>query len=324
MLKDPEKRAAYYDPPRREAGSRARASRRRPAGTRASSSPAGGAAPAATPARLATSQSLFGAARAAAMLMAGASRVRRVPPGAASDATFARVEVSLEEAYHAAASTRSRCWPPTRRDGARTRQRTLDVARPAGAHRGQQHPPAPARAAERMGQACGRAPSTSRSRCRPHPLFRAEGRDVRLDVPVAPWGGGAGRARCPRPSAARSRTAVRNPAGSGAAAMRLEGRGLPGSPAGDQYLHLQVGRAAAAQRRRARLYEQMREDGLGFRPARAAAPAGPHDAHAPSPARAEPARPGEPGLAGRASRVFDVPHADCTVIELVEVRRRRA
>ena len=72
-----------------------------------------------------------------------------------------------------------------------------------------------------------------------HPLFRAEGRDVHLKLPVAPWEAALG-ATVSVPTLG-GKVDLKVPRGSRAGrTLRLKGRGLPGRPNGDQYVALEI------------------------------------------------------------------------------------
>ena len=72
-----------------------------------------------------------------------------------------------------------------------------------------------------------------------HPLFRAEGRDVHLKLPVAPWEAALG-ATVAVPTLG-GKVDLKVPRGSRAGrTLRLKGRGLPGQPNGDQYVALEI------------------------------------------------------------------------------------
>jgi curved DNA-binding protein len=73
----------------------------------------------------------------------------------------------------------------------------------------------------------------------PHPLYRPEGRDLHLELPVAPWEAALGASvRVPTPDGAVD---LKIPAGSKAGSrMRLRGRGLPSATPGDLYVTLQI------------------------------------------------------------------------------------
>jgi curved DNA-binding protein len=74
---------------------------------------------------------------------------------------------------------------------------------------------------------------------RPHPLFRLEARDVHVQLPVAPWEAALGETVAV-PTLGGS-VEMKLPAGARAGQrLRLRGRGLPGQPAGDQYVTLAI------------------------------------------------------------------------------------
>lgn len=73
----------------------------------------------------------------------------------------------------------------------------------------------------------------------PHALYRAEGRDLHRDLPVAPWEAALG-ARLPLATPG-GEVELRIPAGSRAGTrLRLRGRGLPAREPGDLYVTLQI------------------------------------------------------------------------------------
>src|ERR1700722_3026145 len=73
----------------------------------------------------------------------------------------------------------------------------------------------------------------------PHPLYRVDGRDLYLDLPVAPWEAALGAViQTPTPAGTVD---LKIPAGSHAGSkLRLKGRGIPASPSGDFYVVLQI------------------------------------------------------------------------------------
>jgi curved DNA-binding protein len=73
----------------------------------------------------------------------------------------------------------------------------------------------------------------------PHPLYKVDGRDLYLELPVAPWEAALGAAvKTPTPSGTVD---LKIPAGSHAGGkLRLKGRGIPASPPGDFYVVLQI------------------------------------------------------------------------------------
>jgi curved DNA-binding protein len=73
----------------------------------------------------------------------------------------------------------------------------------------------------------------------PHPLYRPDGRDLYLDLPVAPWEAALGASvKAPTPGGLVD---LKIPAGSHAGTkLRLRGRGIPATPPGDLYVVLQI------------------------------------------------------------------------------------
>lgn len=73
----------------------------------------------------------------------------------------------------------------------------------------------------------------------PHRLYRIDGRDLYLSLPVAPWEAALGATiATPTPS---GEVQLKVPAGSkGTGKLRLKGRGIPASPPGDLYAVLEV------------------------------------------------------------------------------------
>lgn len=96
----------------------------------------------------------------------------------------------------------------------------------------------------------------------PHPLYRVEARDVFLTLPLAPWEAALGATvNAPTPTGT-----VKVPPGSQSGqSLRLKGRGLPGDPAGDCYLVLQVVLPKADTPRAQQIYRSMAET-LAFNP----------------------------------------------------------
>lgn len=98
----------------------------------------------------------------------------------------------------------------------------------------------------------------------PHPLYRVEARDVFLTLPLAPWEAALGATiNAPTPTGT---VKVKVPPGSQSGqSLRLKGRGLPGDPAGDCYLVLQVVLPKADTPQAQQLYRTMAET-LAFNP----------------------------------------------------------
>jgi curved DNA-binding protein len=100
---------------------------------------------------------------------------------------------------------------------------------------------------------------------RPHRLYKADGRDITLSLPIAPWEAALG-ATVPTPTLAGP-VELRIPAGAKAGQrMRLKGRGLPGTPPGDQYVELKIVTPPADSPAARELYERMQREMAGFDP----------------------------------------------------------
>jgi len=99
---------------------------------------------------------------------------------------------------------------------------------------------------------------------KPDPHYRVEQRDVYRTVPVTPWEAALGASiEAPTPS---GNVQVKVPAGSQTGRkLRLKGRGIPGEPAGDLYLVLEVVLPPANSDKARQLYETMAQE-LAFNP----------------------------------------------------------
>lgn len=155
------------------------------------------------------------------------------------------VEVSIPEAY----------------SGARRRvtvndeghARLIDVHVPAGVTDGQ---------ALRIGS--GRKSFLLRVKLLPHPVFSLDGRDVHVELPLAPWEAALG-AKIPVPTLGGT-VELTVPAGAQAGQkLRLRGRGFPGTPAGDQFVALKIVTPAAHTPQAKQAYERMKRE-LNFDP----------------------------------------------------------
>ena len=99
----------------------------------------------------------------------------------------------------------------------------------------------------------------------PHPRYQANGRDLLVDLPVAPWEAALGSV-IPVPLPDGSLLKVRIPAGAQSGRqLVVHGRGIPGNPPGDLELTVRVVLPPADTARAKELYETMARD-LGFDP----------------------------------------------------------
>jgi curved DNA-binding protein len=178
----------------------------------------------------------------------------RVRPGRRGQDTSAQVEIALEEAFAGTQRTLSLQRSEVGADGrpqARTQQ--LRVKIPAGVTDGQQ-----IRVAGQGAQGFGGANGDLflRVKIAPHRWFRLEGRDVWLDLPVTPWEAAlGGSVRIPTLA---GKVDMRIPKGSQSGKeLRLKGKGLPGTPPGDQRLVLKIVTPEAHTEEQENLYREM-------------------------------------------------------------------
>jgi len=139
-----------------------------------------------------------------------------------------------------------------------TRERTLRVKIPKGIKRGQQ-----IRLAG-QGSGSGEGDLYLEVEFKPHPIYRVEGKDIHLTLPVAPWEAALGaKVKVPTPAGVIDLTI---PAGSRSGSqLRLKGRGIPGATAGDLYAQLQLVLPPVDSEEAKALYRQM-EQQLAFNP----------------------------------------------------------
>lgn len=152
--------------------------------------------------------------------------------------THAKILIDLEDAYRGANRTVTLKHTELGPDGRpRVIDRSLKVSIPKGVRQGQQ-----IRLAGQGGAGVGGGKPGDlylEIEFRTHPVYHAEGRDVLVELPVAPWEATLGATvKAPTPSGTVD---LKVPPGSKAGRkLRLKGRGLPGKEAGDLYIVLQV------------------------------------------------------------------------------------
>lgn len=90
----------------------------------------------------------------------------------------------------------------------------------------------------------------------PHAYFHLHGKNIHLKIPVAPWEAALGATIQVPTLAGAVKVKIPKLAQSGSQ-MRLKGRGLPGNPAGDQLLTLEIVNPPAMDAPMIKLYEQI-------------------------------------------------------------------
>jgi len=170
----------------------------------------------------------------------------------------AKIMIDLEDAFHGAERSISLRIPELDPRGRLVaRERTLSVKIPKGISRGQQ-----IRLRGQGSPGYGQSPAGNlylQVDFKPHRLFRSEGRDIYLTLPIAPWEAALG-ASVSVPTLG-GRVDMKIPAGSQSGRkLRLKGRGLPGQPTGEQYVILQIQTPKADTEATKQLYRRMRDE----------------------------------------------------------------
>lgn len=198
----------------------------------------------------------MGGARGAAFTQGGGFQAR-------GQDHHAKVLLDIEDAFEGA-TRQVGLRVPKMDDAGRVRleTRTLNVKIPKGVHAGQM-----IRLAGQGAPGLGGAPAGDlllEVQFRPHPRYRAEGRDVHVTLPVAPWEAALGAVV---PVAIPGGTLnVRIPGGAqGGRQLRVRGKGIPGATPGDLYLEIQVVLPPADTPKAKELYEAMARE-LPFDP----------------------------------------------------------
>jgi curved DNA-binding protein len=164
-----------------------------------------------------------------------------------ADADAGHLDVTVEEAF---AGTKRRVT--LNENG---RQRQLNGQIPSGVTEGQ---------SLRIPGVGGRTSLILRVRLRPHHLYDVIGKDVQIELPLAPWEAALG-AKVAVPTLGGT-VELTVPAGAQSGQkLRLRARGLPGTPSGDQLVTIKLVTPAAQTPTAKEAYERMKRD-LQFDP----------------------------------------------------------
>jgi len=190
-------------------------------------------------------------------------------PGAAGfdmrgEDTHARVVINLEDAYTGATRPLNLRHTEVGPDGhPKLKARTLNVRIPKGVRQGQH-----IRLAKQGSPGIGRGQAGDlylEVEFQPHPVYRAEGKDVWLDLPVAPWEAALGATvKVPTPAGVLD---LKVPASSsGGRKLRLKGKGIPAKEPGDLYVVLQIALPPAGDETAREAYAQLGKTFAAFNP----------------------------------------------------------
>jgi curved DNA-binding protein len=151
------------------------------------------------------------------------------------------LDITVEEAF---AGTRRRV---TLLEAGRPKQ--VDVQVPSGIADGQ---------SLRIGSP-GRAALKFRVNVRPHALYSVSGKDVQIELPLAPWEAALGTKVAVPTLGGKVELTIPAGAQSGQK-LRLRGRGMPGSPNGDQFVIIKLVTPAGDTQEAREAYERMKRD----------------------------------------------------------------
>ncbi len=183
---------------------------------------------------------LFGAGAGGAQTGAagGFAGAGRASFHARGEDQHARIEITVEDAFHGNTRRLSLKMPELGEDGRLViRERQIDVKIPKGIKEGQ-HIRLKGQGGKGLGQ--GEAGDLYLEvSFQPHALYRVDGRDLSMQVPVAVWEAALGASiEVPTPG---GKVKLKVPPGSQSGQkLRLKGRGLPGKPPGDFFAILQI------------------------------------------------------------------------------------
>ena len=170
----------------------------------------------------------------------------------------AKILIDLEDAFSGASRTITLHTPQMNEHGrVSTAERNLKVKIPKGIYPGQQ-----IRLAGMAGHQGGDL--YLQVEFNPHPLYRVQGRDIYLDLPLAPWEAALGaKLEIPTPGGKIDLKIPENSASG--RKLRLKGRGLPAKAPGDFYVILQLALPPANSDKARDFYRKMAQE-LPFNP----------------------------------------------------------
>ncbi len=207
-------------------------------------------------------ESLFG------QRAAGGARYRAAAGGtgysARGEDSHARVLIDLEDAYHGSTRGISLQHTELGADGRpQVKTRTLNVKIPKGVKAGQ--------SIRLQGQG---SPGIGGGKAgdlyleigfNPHSIYKVDGRDVSLELPIAPWEAALG-GSVPVPTPAGKVDLKIPPGSSSGKRMRLKGKGIPAKTPGDFYVTLEIALPKKISQKEKALYEQLRHAAPSFNP----------------------------------------------------------
>lgn len=177
--------------------------------------------------------------------------------------SHAKISIDLEDSFNGGIRSLTLQHTELSSEGRpHTRERTLNVHIPKGIQQGQ-HIRLAGQGSPGIGQ--GKAGDLYLEIAfKPHPYFNVEGKNIFLELPIAPWEAALGTTiAIPTPA---GKVDLKIPANSRSKQkLRLKKRGIPGSTPGDLYVILQITLPPADSEQARALYREM-EQKLAFNP----------------------------------------------------------
>ena len=178
--------------------------------------------------------------------------------------SHAKVFINIEDAYHGATRSLTLRATALGKDGRpQIKQRTLNVKIPKGVKEGQ--------SIRLQGQGSpGFGGGTAGDlyleiAFNPHSIYKVEGHDVALELPVTPWEAAlGGKVKVPTPTGVVELKIP--PQSSSGKQMRLKGRGIPGKNPGDFYVTLKIVLPKKMGEKEQSIYEALQQEAGGFNP----------------------------------------------------------
>lgn len=167
-------------------------------------------------------------------------------------AIHARVALEVEDAFHGSSRTLSVPIRSVDGDGrVRVSNRDLSVRIPAGITEGQ--------ILQVAGQGDDMGDVFLEITFAPHPIYRVEGHDIFMDLPITPWEGALGaKIVLPTPG---GKVDLKIPANAKSGQkLRLKGKGIPAQPPGNLYATLQIVNPKADDAKARALFEKMAKE----------------------------------------------------------------
>lgn len=202
---------------------------------------------------------LFGQREASA----GYSRQSRRDFHVRGEDIYTKIMIDPEDAFQGATRTLTLMLTEHGLDGRpQQKERVLNVHIPKGVYQGQH-----IRLARQGGAGTGKGEPGDlylEIEFRPHPLYKVEGKDIFLNLPLAPWEAAMGaNIKVPTPS---GKVDLKIPAHSlGGRKLRLKGRGIPAKDPGDLYVVLQIALPNADNEAAKKAYKAL-QDATEFNP----------------------------------------------------------